>query len=240
MRTMAEPRPAAGWRGRLEHLATFAVIAALIGWAWHGTEFDLAKLGDSLPRLAEFFGRMVPPDLTVTETVALSTIETLQIALLGTALSAVASLVLGLLAAANLTPPWVHQPVKWLLGVLRGIPMLLLALIFVSAVGLGPLPGVLTIAVHATGMLGKFKGGSIMLAMEAGLPLVPISVVGSRHVMKKGELTTKPGHVTLIVHAPIELAATPEPSVQAVRELADRVRDIIRPPVEAEARAGAA
>jgi 1-acyl-sn-glycerol-3-phosphate acyltransferase len=86
------------------------------------------------------------------------------------------------------------------------------------------------------GMLGKFKGGSIMLAMQAGLPLVPISVVGSRHVMKKGELTTKPGHVTLIVHDPIELSANVEPTVHEVRELADRVREIIRPAVEAEAR----
>ena len=86
------------------------------------------------------------------------------------------------------------------------------------------------------GMLGKFKGGSIMLAMQAGLPLVPISVIGSRHVMQKGELTTRPGHVTLIVHDPIELAAVAEPSVHDVRALADRVREIIRPPVEAEAR----
>jgi 1-acyl-sn-glycerol-3-phosphate acyltransferase len=88
-----------------------------------------------------------------------------------------------------------------------------------------------------TGMLGKFKGGSIMLAMQAGLPLVPISVVGSRHVMKKGELTTKPGHVTLIVHDPIELPAHAEPSVHDVRAVANRVREIIRPPVEAEAAA---
>ncbi len=87
-----------------------------------------------------------------------------------------------------------------------------------------------------TGMMNKFKGGSIMLAMQAGLPLVPISVIGSRHVMKKGELTTKPGRVTLIVHDPIELTATAEPSVHDVRQLADRVREIIRPLVEAEAR----
>lgn len=86
------------------------------------------------------------------------------------------------------------------------------------------------------GMLGKFKGGSIMLAMQAGLPLVPISVVGSRHVMKKGELTTRPGRVRLIVHEPIETVADAEPSVQQVRELADRVREVIRPAVEAEAR----
>ena len=86
-----------------------------------------------------------------------------------------------------------------------------------------------------TGMMGKFKGGSIMLAMQAGLPIVPISVIGSRHVMKKGELTTKPGQVTVIVHGPIETAANPEPSVAEVRELADRIRDVIRPAVEAEA-----
>ena len=85
-----------------------------------------------------------------------------------------------------------------------------------------------------TGMMGKFKGGSIMLAMQAGLPIVPISVIGSRHVMKKGELTTRPGHVTLIVHAPIETAANPEPSVSEVRVLADRLREVIRPAVEAE------
>ncbi len=85
------------------------------------------------------------------------------------------------------------------------------------------------------GRLGKFKGGSIMLAMQAGLPLVPIAVVGSRHVMKKGELTTKPGHVTVIVHDPIAPAANREPSMADVRALADRVREVIRPAVEAEA-----
>lgn len=86
-----------------------------------------------------------------------------------------------------------------------------------------------------TGMMGKFKGGSIMLAMQAGLPIVPISVIGSRHVMKKGELTTRPGQVRLIVHDPIEPAANAEPSVQEVRQFANRIRDIIRPTVEEEA-----
>jgi 1-acyl-sn-glycerol-3-phosphate acyltransferase len=88
------------------------------------------------------------------------------------------------------------------------------------------------------GRMGKFKGGSIMLAMQAGLPLVPISVVGSRHVMKKGELTTRPGHVTLIVHEPIALPAASEPAVDDVRKLADRVREVIRPSVEEEAARG--
>lgn len=85
------------------------------------------------------------------------------------------------------------------------------------------------------GRMGKFKGGSILLAMQAGLPLVPISVIGSRHVMRKGELTTRPGNVTLVVHDAIETVANPEPSPAQIRELADRVREAIRPAVEAEA-----
>jgi 1-acyl-sn-glycerol-3-phosphate acyltransferase len=84
------------------------------------------------------------------------------------------------------------------------------------------------------GHMGKFKGGSLLLAMQAGLPIVPIAVAGSRHVMKKGELTTRPGHVRLVVHEPIETTAAAEPSVAEIREFADRVREVIRPVVEAE------
>lgn len=125
---------------------------------------------------------MVPPDLSVAETVIRSTVETLQIAFLGTAISAVASLALGLLAAANLTPAWVHQPVKWFLGMLRGIPLILLALLFVVAVGLGPLAGVLTIAVHATGMLGKFYAEAFENADPA--PLEALESVGATWAQK--------------------------------------------------------
>jgi 1-acyl-sn-glycerol-3-phosphate acyltransferase len=85
------------------------------------------------------------------------------------------------------------------------------------------------------GHLGKFKGGSLMLAMQAGLPVVPLSVIGSRHVMRKGELTTRPGRVRLVVHDPIETVATAEPDTQEVRALADRVKKVIQPLVEAEA-----
>ena len=55
----------------------------------------------------------------------------------------------------------------------------------------------------ADGAVGRFKGGSFLLAIQAGLPLVPISVSGSRHVMLKGRLMTCPGHVRLIVHEPV-------------------------------------
>jgi 1-acyl-sn-glycerol-3-phosphate acyltransferase len=91
----------------------------------------------------------------------------------------------------------------------------------------------------ADGRVGVFKGGSFYLAMQAGLPIVPLSIVGSRRVMRKGQLTTRPGHVTLIVHDPIPTVATPDPSAADVRGLARRVREVVRPAPDAEAQADA-
>ena len=51
------------------------------------------------------------------------------------------------------------------------------------------------------GRVARFKGGSFYLALEAGLPIVPLSVIGSRHVMLKGRLATYPGRVGLAASA---------------------------------------
>jgi 1-acyl-sn-glycerol-3-phosphate acyltransferase len=64
------------------------------------------------------------------------------------------------------------------------------------------------------GTVARFKGGSFMLALEAGVPVVPISIAGSRHVMLKGRLMVCPGDVSLIVHAPVETAAVTRDGVR--------------------------
>lgn len=166
--------PHATLRDSVVHAGGLLVLVALIAWAWSGADFHLKKLVAGLPRMAEFFSRMVPPDTTVAKTVVVSTAETVQIALIGTVLSAAASFVLGLLAAENLASRWVHQPVKWLLGILRAIPIILLALMFVATVGLGPFPGVLAVAVHSTGMLGKFYAEAFENARRG-----PLEALGS-------------------------------------------------------------
>ena len=89
------------------------------------------------------------------------------------------------------------------------------------------------------GKVAGFKAGSFFPAVQTGISIVPLSVVGSRHVMKKGELTTKPGDVRLIVHEPIAMSANSEPTPDVMRQLATRVRDIVRRPVDAEAEADA-
>src|SRR6266508_3424757 len=82
------------------------------------------------------------------------------------------------------------------------------------------------------GRVAPFKGGSFLLAIQAGLPIVPIAVIGTRQVMPKGRLRTEPAHVMLIVHDPIQPPAIPQPTVRDAKALADRVRAIVASSVE--------
>ena len=77
----------------------------------------------------------------------------------------------------------------------------------------------------ADGQVNRFKAGSFLLALEAGLTIVPLSVSGSRHVMQKGRLMTCPGHVTLQVHEPIAAPRIESPTADDAREFAIAHRD---------------
>jgi 1-acyl-sn-glycerol-3-phosphate acyltransferase len=74
------------------------------------------------------------------------------------------------------------------------------------------------------GTVARFKAGMFLVAIDAGLPVVPVSIAGSRHVMLKGRLMTCPGRVTLTVHEPILTAGVGR---QGARDLAERVRGVV-------------
>ena len=65
------------------------------------------------------------------------------------------------------------------------------------------------------GKVGRFKKGSFLVAIDAGLPVVPVTVSGSRHVMKKGRLMVCPGHVQVTVHEPLPSAGVDREDVFA-------------------------
>ncbi len=81
------------------------------------------------------------------------------------------------------------------------------------------------------GRVGPFKGGPFLLAIEAGLPVVPVSISGSRHVMLKGRLMACPGTVDLVVHEPVATAGLTR---EDARRLAGEVRRIVAGAVEAD------
>jgi 1-acyl-sn-glycerol-3-phosphate acyltransferase len=77
------------------------------------------------------------------------------------------------------------------------------------------------------GRVARFKAGSFLLAIQAGLPIVPVSIIGTRQVMPKGRLRTEPADVMLIVHDPIQPPALAAPTVRDAKALADRVHAIV-------------
>ena len=81
------------------------------------------------------------------------------------------------------------------------------------------------------GRVRRFKPGSFQIALQSGLPVVPVSIVGSRHVMRKGELTARPGVVYLVVHDPIDTRALADADP---REFGERVRRIIAARADAD------
>lgn len=130
-----------------------------------------------LPRVGEYFARMVPdlrwavllsgPETEGSlaywfyrlDTWLWLLFETSQMAALATLLGGAAAFLLSFPAARNLAPGRVvNVVVRRGLEVARSVPDLIWALIFVWAFGVGPLAGILAIAVHTTGALGKLFG----------------------------------------------------------------------------------
>ena len=82
--------------------------------------------------------------------------ETILISYVGTLFGAMLAFALNFFAAENTSPaPWLRFAVRRFLEFCRTVPGIVFALIFVIAFGLGPMAGVLAIAIHSTGALGK-------------------------------------------------------------------------------------
>jgi 1-acyl-sn-glycerol-3-phosphate acyltransferase len=84
----------------------------------------------------------------------------------------------------------------------------------------------------ANGHVARFKAGSFLLAIQAGLPIVPLAVIGTRRIMPKGRLRTEPAQVTLVVHDPIQPPALEAPTTNDAKLLAERVHGIVAATVE--------
>ncbi|GAB3838717.1 phosphonate ABC transporter, permease protein PhnE [Kribbella italica] len=146
------------WTG--ERVARFGLggaLAAAVVLAFPLLHIDPVALLTSPWALVDVAGRLLPPDFTlVGSRLAEAIAETVAIGLTATAIGIVLSLPLGLLAARTVAP---HPAVYWfaravVLGV-RAIPELILAVVFVAAIGLGPVAGVCALAIGSIGFLGK-------------------------------------------------------------------------------------
>lgn len=150
---------AAGLRGGVLAGAIIAVCIAALAITGF---FDAERFADGIPAMAQLFSEMVPPDFSRWRNWLKPLLDTLAMSIAGTALAVLLSLPLALLAAPNISPhPVVQHATRTLLAFLRSVPEIIMGILFVAAVGFGALPGVLALALHSVGMVGKFYAEAI-------------------------------------------------------------------------------
>ncbi|MFB5761529.1 phosphonate ABC transporter, permease protein PhnE [Paenibacillus medicaginis] len=156
-----KPEPPKPRRSRLLVIG-LPLTAVLFVFSLIQLQFDYSRIMQGFAKLGGIIGVMFPPDFSEWRHVLLAAVESLQVAILGTVLGIAIAFFLSFLAASNLTP---HPALAWMIqsvaSLLRAIPTVIWALIFIVSVGLGPLPGVLAITVSAAGMLIKVFAQSL-------------------------------------------------------------------------------
>jgi phosphonate transport system permease protein len=157
----------------------FVGIVAL-AWAAWDTGADPVRLARGVPWVLDFIRRMIPPDLRVLPSALAGAVTTVEIALLGTAVAAVAALPLGFVSARNVAPAPLFYPARAVLNFFRSVDTLVYALVFVAAVGLGPFPGVLAVVAYTTTSLAKLYGEAIE-GIDPG-PVDAITATGATRV----------------------------------------------------------
>jgi phosphonate transport system permease protein len=179
-RLVVPPKP----RARRTLVATVLGIAVLVAvhvWAWAVTDFSLHQLVAGWHGIVSFLGDATPPDLNWDEVVKPGIRAcgvTLAIGLLGTTLSVPSSLLLAVLGANTTSRnPVVYQAARSVMSFFRAVPDIVFALIFVTAVGLGPFAGVLALICHNTGVMAKLWSEA-MEELDEG-PIDALRVAGA-------------------------------------------------------------
>ena len=112
--------------------------------------------------MADIIRRAMPPDFGKIDMVWWPALETIDLAIFGTLGGVILALPLAVLAAVNVSPSrWLYYTARGVIGFARAVPDLVWALLFVTAVGLGPFPGALALSVHSIGMLGRLFAETI-------------------------------------------------------------------------------
>ncbi len=156
------------YRGRLGAFFAATVAAVVFAYGVHSLDMSWARIGGGLGELGKMVMRMLPPQpgsWSLAGVYAYAMLETLAIALLGTLMAAVVAFPLGFLAARNTT---LHRVVQFFarrsFDTLRGVDILVWALVWINVVGLGPFAGVLALFMSDLGSFGKLFSEAIEAA----------------------------------------------------------------------------
>lgn len=148
---------------RVRRVLTFVAVIGLVLWSWSVANISVANLATGVMNLPEVLALFFPPSAGGIGTVIWQQmLVTVQIAFAATFLGAILALPIGIFAARNIVRNrYVHGFFRMIIVVIRGIPELILAIIFVVISGLGAVAGTLALAVGAVGLLSKLIADSL-------------------------------------------------------------------------------
>jgi phosphonate transport system permease protein len=136
--------------------ALMLIVVGLLAWSWGPVEMNKSvSLVTDWRNMTELLSGFMKPNFRDWQAYLAAMVETIQIAIWGTALAVFIGAPLAILASSNVSPVWIVQPVRRAMDASRAINEIVFALVFVVAVGLGPLAGVLALAVHNIGIVAK-------------------------------------------------------------------------------------
>lgn len=133
----------------------FWLLLAYVVYAGAQLDFSYARFISGLDNASAFFDRMFPPNFERSRILIKGMVESLQIAVLASLLGISLSLPIGLLGARNLMPGWATWPARSLIALCRALHPVIVAILFVKAVGFGALAGILALTVASIGFIGK-------------------------------------------------------------------------------------
>lgn len=156
------------YAGNLRAFAIALLAVALFVYGLYSLDMTYARIIGGLGELGRMVLLMLPPNpgtWTRAGIYVYAMVETLSIALLGTLLAAILAFPLGFLAARNTTLNRVVQFfARRSFDTLRGVDILIWALIWINVVGLGPFAGVLALLMSDLGSFGKLFSEAIEAA----------------------------------------------------------------------------
>lgn len=139
----------------------WVALAAYIVFAGMRLDVSIERFMVGLDNGQRFLARMFPPEILQADSMARGLLESLEIAVLASCAGIALSLPLGILAARNLMPAWVTWPARTAVALCRSFHPVIVAILFVKAVGFGALAGILTLTVASVGFIGKLFAEAI-------------------------------------------------------------------------------
>ncbi len=151
-----DPFPADWWTR-----AGWLLLAAYVVYAAAQMDVSLDRAASGLHNARHFFERLFPPNFSRWDLLVKGLGESLEIAVLASALGIALSLPIGLAASRNLVPAWVSWPARLVIVAARSFHPVIVAILFVKAVGFGALAGILALSVASVGFTAKLFAEAI-------------------------------------------------------------------------------